>query len=520
MGSSLLLQPWLLAGLLVFSVGVTLATSWVVAWLRGASRTTISAGTVIAGLIWASIVFAAGLVAARYIERVDNAPWYTLVFCFLAAGFSMVRAYLYHRHREQSRPRRGWDSPALARGNVWQLGYLFFALVLYLVMCWLASWYADPILFIPLTIGALLPGLDTQRSWFGRLLPFVSHRLEARFGHRQGWHSLGALLLVAVVTIPLVLVAGWAAWAMILLGYVSHLVLDLLKPDGVMLLWPVIRKRFAVFGGSVAVPGSGFENKLVLGLAVSALLLLFLVNLGQPPAPPAPLPSYGETLDRYYALRGRNQVVAAVEGTWQATGRRITDRFEVLSAAGESFVMLDRFTGKVFTAGRGAGDNLYLNRIRLQAGAPVRIQAVEVQLQGEALANALPAIYQMEREPGLQHIYVSGDVILSRGPDDAGLPLAPSYAQTSLRRIQPGDGGQTDGHYRIQYLAASDLIGLAHVEVEAADLVIVATYLEDAPGPTPTALPGPPAPSDGRRSVTELQAAAVGRPCRTGAARP
>ena len=211
MGSSLPMQPWLLAGLLLFSVVVTLATSWVVAWLRGASRTTISAGTVIAELIWASIVFAAGLVAARYIERVGNALWYTLVFAILATGFSMVRAYLYHHHRpapaqagEQSRRRPGRDSPALARGHVWQLGYLLFALVLYLVMCWLTGWYADPILFIPLAIGALLPGLDSQRSWFGRLLPFVSHRLEARFGHRQGWHSLGALLLLAVAGLSFV----------------------------------------------------------------------------------------------------------------------------------------------------------------------------------------------------------------------------------------------------------------------------------------------------------------------------
>ena len=258
-----------------------------------------------------------------------------------------------------------------------------------------------------------------------------------------------------------------------------------------MLLWPVSRKRFAALGRSVAAPARGFETKLLLGLAAIALFLLLFVDVGRPPPQPAPVPSYAQTLDRYYALRGRNQVVAAVEGTWQATGRRITDRFEVLNAAGESFVMLDRFTGKVFAAGRGAADNLYLNSIRLQEGPPIRIQAVEVQLQDQALADALPAIYQMEREPGLQHIYVSGDVILPPGPADAEPPLAASQAQTSLRHIQPSDGDPTNRHYRLQYLTAPNLIDLAHVQVEMADLVIVATYVPDASGPTPTPLPTP-----------------------------
>lgn len=490
--SSLPMQPWFLIALLLFSGVVTLSTGWLVARVQGASRSTVSLGAVLAALIWVLILFAAGLVAARYIERADNPLGYWLAYGAAAIILSLVRAYLYDRHREQSALRPGPTRPVLARSTVWQLDYLFFASVLYLGVAWLAGWYVDPVLFVPLAIGALLPGLDTERSWLGRLLPFVSRRLVARFGQWHVLHSLVAVLLVAVFTLPLALIVDWAPWALILLGYVSHLLVDLLRPDGLMLLWPVSRKRFAVLGRSVAARAGGLETRLLFGLAAAALFLLLFVDVGQPPPPPAPVPSYAQTLDRYYALRGRNQVVAAVEGTWQATGRRITDRFEVLNAAGESFVMLDRFTGKVFSAGRGAADNLYLNRIKLQAGPPIRIQAVEVQLQDQALVDALPAIYQMEREPGLQHIYVSGDVILLPGPDDAEPHLVPSQAQTGLRHIQPGDGDPTERHYRLQYLTASDLIDLAHVEVEAADLVIVATYVPDASGPTPTPLPTPP----------------------------
>jgi inner membrane protein len=419
---------------------------------------------------------------------------YWLAYGAAAIIISLVRAYLYDRHREGTAQRPEPATPALARRTVWQVNYLLFASVLYLGLAWLAGWYVDAILFIPLGMGALLPGLDTDRSWLGGLLPFVSRRLAARFRQKHALHSLSALLLLAAVALPLVLITGWAAWVLLLLGYASHLVLDLLRPEGVMLLWPVTRKRFSVLKIPAGASGRDLAGKLALVLAGCALALLFVVDVGRPPPPPSPVPSYGETLEEYYGLRGRNQAVASVEGTWQATGRRITDRFEVLNAVGDSYVMLDRFTGKVFTAGRGASDNLYLNRIRLQAGAPIRIQAIEVQLRDAPLADALPTIYQMEREPGLQHIYISGDVVLPASPDDVPPPVAASYDQTTLRRIRAIDRTLAEGHYRIQYLAAADLIELANVEVESADLVIVATYVQDAPGPTPTALPSPPAP--------------------------
>lgn len=488
--SSLPLQPWLLAGLLLFSGVVTLSTRLLIAWLRGSKLVIRTAGAVLSELLWIAIVAVAGLVAARYIERADHPSAYWLAYGAGVFILSLLRAYLYDRHRQAyaQRPRLSRRLILLDR-PVWQFSYLLFAAGLYLGLAVLAGWYVDLFLFLPLVAGALVPGLDSHGSWISTLLPFISRRIWARFEQDHVLHSLGALLFAAGLCLPIGLVTGWATWAAILLGYASHLLLDLFRPEGVPLFWPVMRRRLAIRLGWSVAPNSGLEQILMTGLALAVLALLLLVDIGPPPPPPAPELSYGQTLDRYYALRGRNQVVAAVEGTWQVTGRRITDRFEVLNASGESFVMLDRFTGKVFTAGRGPDDDLYLNRIRLQPGSPVRVQAVEVQLRDAPLANALPAIYQMERDQGLQHIFVSGDVVLSGDGTDTEALLAPSYAQTALRRIRPGDGGK--GHYQIRYLTASDLIKLAGVGVASADLVIVATFVPDDAGPKPTPLPTP-----------------------------
>jgi hypothetical protein len=198
-------------------------------------------------------------------------------------------------------------------------------------------------------------------------------------------------------------------------------------------------------------------------------------------------------LDRYYSARGRNLVTAAIEGSWQVSGRRGSGRFEVINAADQSFVLLDRYTGRVFTAGRTAADNFYASRISLQIGPAARIKPVEIHLEGQQLVGALPTVYQMQREPGLQHIFVSGDIVLPAPRDESSPALPVDYSQNSLRKIQ-SHGAE---HYSLHYLTASELIALAGMQVETADLVIWATYIEAGAEPTVTPLPTPPDLPDG-----------------------
>jgi hypothetical protein len=192
-------------------------------------------------------------------------------------------------------------------------------------------------------------------------------------------------------------------------------------------------------------------------------------------------------------MRGRTLVLADVEGSWQATGRRVSGRFEVLGATGDSFILLDRYTGKVFSAGPSTNENLVLNQINLVAGLPVQIKAVEVHLEDQTLSDALAAVYSMQREPGLQHIFISGDLVLPSDRDSKAAGLATDLAQTTLRKVEARD--PAGNAFRVQYLTAAELIKLAPIAVDRADLVIVATYTNPATGPTVTPLPSPPATS-------------------------
>ncbi len=476
------MHPGLIVGLLILTVAVTVIANWLVAGLRRpalpARLSLALLSAIVTNLVWMALIFAAGILATRYIERVDNAlPGY-LAFGLVALGLSVIRAWLYRRASSQP-PTNPW--PLILH----TLGYGLCALVAYLLLVVVARGrVASPLLFIPLLVGALLPDLDSPASPAGRLLPFLSRWLEARLGQRGPGHTPAANVGLAVATAPLIPLIGPEGWGLLSLGFFCHLAVDLLSPQGIMLLWPwkQTRYRLAAFLES---PGCVAERWFVAALAAVALILILAVDFGPPPRPPAPALSYEQSLERFYALRGRNLVLADVEGTWQATGRRVAARFEVLNAVGQSFILFDRYSGTVFSAGRAAADNFHLDRITLLAGSPVQIRPVEIRLRDEPLAGALPVLYQMQREPGLQHIFISGDVILPAGQGGA-LPV--DYAQTRLRKVE----APAAGHYRLQYLTAAELIDLAAIQVEAADLVIVATYTSPASGPTATPLPPPP----------------------------
>ena len=86
-------------------------------------------------------------------------------------------------------------------------------------------------------LASLLPDIDTGASLVGRALPFVSSRIERRFGHRTATHSAACIGLLALVGLPL---AAHEAdlYVCLLVGYASHSFLDTVTVNGVMLFYP------------------------------------------------------------------------------------------------------------------------------------------------------------------------------------------------------------------------------------------------------------------------------------------
>lgn len=469
-----------LYGLASLSAIMTLGADWIAARLRGQRWSPFATlGQAVDHGLWALLMFAVLVVGMRYAERLPAAVAGNVVLGLAVLFLSVIRAILYRRAKKDSEAQDLSVSDA-----VHSLTYVLFSFLLYLGLALVLHRSVWPVLLLPLAFGSLLPDLDSRTSLVGRLLAPLAARLEARTGHGGPWHSPVAAALVALVSAPLLRLLSFEAWLLIPCGFLSHVLLDTARPKGTMLFWPASARRYFI-SGSLGGRGSTAERRFFLVLAAATVAALIAADLRPPQASPVVVASFEESLNRFFSLRGRYLVFADVDGTWQATNRRVSARYEVLSGVGQSLVMLDRYAGQVFLAGRQAQDQLYLNGLSIVAGSAVRVKPAKYYLRDQLLADSLPVIYQMQAEPGLQHIFVSGTVTL---PSDGAGGTSELVAGESLTRL-PGIVHKDDREFELQYLTASQLIDLATIRVLEGELVMVATYLLQASGPTVTPLP-------------------------------
>ncbi|UDG80699.1 Inner membrane protein YdjM [Candidatus Hartigia pinicola] len=92
-------------------------------------------------------------------------------------------------------------------------------------------------------LGALLPDIDHPFSTLGRLLRILSLPISKICGHRGFTHSLVAWLMLLIFCyqwLPNIWLIPNDLTQAFLLGYISHLIADMLTLTGVPLLWPLL----------------------------------------------------------------------------------------------------------------------------------------------------------------------------------------------------------------------------------------------------------------------------------------
>ncbi|MBK4714239.1 MULTISPECIES: metal-dependent hydrolase [Tenebrionibacter/Tenebrionicola group] len=121
-------------------------------------------------------------------------------------------------------------------------------------------------------LTCLLPDIDHPKSFLGQRIPWVSRPVARMFGHRGFTHSLLAVfaaLALFYLKIPdSSLVPADAVQGMVL-GYLSHILADMLTPAGVPLLWPC-RWRFRLPVVTTQ-KGNPLERILCVALFIFAL---------------------------------------------------------------------------------------------------------------------------------------------------------------------------------------------------------------------------------------------------------
>lgn len=116
-------------------------------------------------------------------------------------------------------------------------------------------------------LSALLPDIDSPKSYLGSKIKPVSALLSLTVGHRGILHSL--LATGAIYWISTLLIPEYSIY--VLVGYFSHLILDSFNPQGVPLLWP-LSFQFRI---PLVRTGSVVEKILVLPLFVVAAYFVY-----------------------------------------------------------------------------------------------------------------------------------------------------------------------------------------------------------------------------------------------------
>lgn len=148
-------------------------------------------------------------------------------------------------------------------------------------------------------LTCLLPDIDHPRSFLGQRLKWVALPIARVFGHRGFTHSLLAII-AGIVLFTLKLDPGMFipldAFHGMIIGYLSHIIADMLTPAGVPLLWPC-RWRFRL---PILYPQKG--NQLERALCVAVLIFAVQHPQGAPLGAVLPIPDSVSTL--WHKVRG------------------------------------------------------------------------------------------------------------------------------------------------------------------------------------------------------------------------
>lgn len=98
--------------------------------------------------------------------------------------------------------------------------------------------FESVVVFYLIILGSMLPDIDHSGSIIGKQFPWISKLVK----HRGFFHSLLALVLWYGVFI---LILNQVYVFAILIGYVSHLLLDVITVSGIKLFQPLININFA-----------------------------------------------------------------------------------------------------------------------------------------------------------------------------------------------------------------------------------------------------------------------------------
>ena len=220
-------------------------------------------------------------------------------------------------------------------------------------------------------IGSLLPDIDTPKSALGRIFPF-SKIIEHKYGHRQITHSWIFIVIAIVLFSPFILFLGFLKYAGIIIGVISHIMIDMANPSGVPLFYPSPSRFVFPENKSSRIEVNSRKEYILLAI------LLFLVAVTTPLSfigykslfyRLAQTP-YGaiEEAKKYseeYSLKVK------IKGIWAESQNRVKEEFKVL-AVQDNGLIVEADNKKVYFVSYSHHSAIIINKISVILDKKIR----------------------------------------------------------------------------------------------------------------------------------------------------
>lgn len=214
-------------------------------------------------------------------------------------------------------------------------------------------------------LASTLPEMDHEKSEIGSLFRPLSQRIANRWGHRTITHSFFGLGTFTLLISPLFIFRQEFFWAMVL-GYLSHMLLDVFTPKGAYWFWPHIRP--VGFGRARIKPGSAGESLMLLAFVGLAILLWPISERGAFGALREALGDIDTTYTQYRQWASTHEVF--LEGKLQdnQTKQIFEGRWLIADLQGRGYLI--RMGSSLRTVGKSPEYELYPLHVRVVAGGP------------------------------------------------------------------------------------------------------------------------------------------------------
>jgi membrane-bound metal-dependent hydrolase YbcI (DUF457 family) len=322
--------------------------------------------------------------------------------------------------------------------------HITFAEFVYLLLLTTTGVALNTLNAVIITVASILPDIDTGASYPGRAVPFISKKLERRFGHRTLTHSVLFIMALAILIFPIRLVSP-DIFVCILTGYSSHPFLDTMTVHGVKLFYPLSNVK-CVFPLEVNNPhryrlqtGSKIDRMLGIFFLLGCIPVFLIANQGYERFIRFTQKNIESAVRDYNEFSRDNLVFANATAYNMLTKQPFNGTIEVIGALNPSTLIFKGVDGDLHTLGKDFEADYVAENILCEKGHPARSFVRSIDLSNQLLSQITTYIDTSTEN------YLFGDLSTN---DKVSLP-------ENIRIFSPVTGG--GGTIKLNYARYHDI---------------------------------------------------------------